>query len=280
MTTTEQRLAANRVNALQSTGPVTADGKAIASRNATRHGFLSTRLFLDDENPDDFHGVLCDLDRSLVPVGAMESALVERIAVTLWRQRRLVHAETATVALGRQLKKIAGGVSSELGRGYGAEVKPDELAPFDAERETWCRTALAEIEALTEMDLATIELSAPVLFEQLKTDAEGDPLEKFIDGHEGGLPRYLASLSQWCREQMRQCDARQHILAVAEQVRIKRMVLSEDALVLLSRYQTTLDNQLFKLLRALREAQEWRLKTLEAGPECDTKDAQDVTEVP
>ena len=37
----------------------------------------------------------------------------------------------------------------------------------------------------------------------------------------------------------------------------------------MSRYQTTLDNQLYKALRALREAQEWRLRTLEqsAGPE-------------
>lgn len=31
----------------------------------------------------------------------------------------------------------------------------------------------------------------------------------------------------------------------------------------MARYQTTLDNQLYKALRAFREAQEWRLKTLE-----------------
>ncbi len=31
----------------------------------------------------------------------------------------------------------------------------------------------------------------------------------------------------------------------------------------MARYQTTLDNQLFKLLKALREAQEWRMKTIE-----------------
>ena len=32
-----------------------------------------------------------------------------------------------------------------------------------------------------------------------------------------------------------------------------------------SRYQTTLDNQLYKSLRALRDAQEWRLKTIEGS---------------
>jgi hypothetical protein len=31
----------------------------------------------------------------------------------------------------------------------------------------------------------------------------------------------------------------------------------------MARYQTTLDNQLYKALRAYREAQEWRFKTLE-----------------
>jgi hypothetical protein len=47
-------------------------------------------------------------------------------------------------------------------------------------------------------------------------------------------------------------------------VRAKQLVLPLDALQLMSRYQSTLDNQLYKALRALREAQAWRLKTLEA----------------
>ena len=51
-----------------------------------------------------------------------------------------------------------------------------------------------------------------------------------------------------------------------------------DTLEILARYQTTLDNQLFKTLRALREAQEWRLKTLDANPAPDAADAQDVAE--
>ena len=40
-------------------------------------------------------------------------------------------------------------------------------------------------------------------------------------------------------------------------------MLPERALMLFTRYQTTLDNQIYKALRALREAQEWRLKTIE-----------------
>ena len=43
----------------------------------------------------------------------------------------------------------------------------------------------------------------------------------------------------------------------------QKLMLPERALMLLTRYQTTLDNQIYKALRSLREAQEWRLKTIE-----------------
>jgi len=72
-------------------------------------------------------------------------------------------------------------------------------------------------------------------------------------------------LAQWCREQLREAEARPHALALAEEVRAKRLVLAAETLEVMSRYQTTLDNQLFKLLRALRDAQDWRLKTLEGN---------------
>jgi hypothetical protein len=90
MSTSERRLAANRANALASTGPQSAAGKEASKGNATRHGLLSTRLILDDECPDDFAALLQDLNGSLVPVGTLEFTLVERIAVTVWRQSRLV----------------------------------------------------------------------------------------------------------------------------------------------------------------------------------------------
>ncbi len=280
MSTTEQRLAANRANALGSTGPISDEGKARSSRNATQHGLLSARMFLEDEGPADFNGLMGSLMHSLSPVGAIEETLVERIAVTIWRQRRLVQAETASLELARCPKKVAGGVSSELGRGYGSELKQDELGPFDAAREEWCRTVLAEIEALEELDLEALEKSAPLVFEQLKSEADEDrdPPAKFIADRKGGMPAYIAELSLWCREQLRHAKARPHIRAVAELVRAKRLVLPADTLELLARYQTTLDNQMFKLLRALREAQEWRLKTLESSPAPTPTEVEEIAE--
>ncbi len=167
MSTTEQRFTANRANALQSTGPSTAEGKAIASKNATRHGLLSAKLFLDEEDPGEFQALFADLANSLHPIGTLELTLVERIAVTMWRQRRLVQAETASLALARQPVKVAKDVSSELGRGNGSEVKPDSLVAYDHKHAKWCQEVQAEIVALGEIDLRTINTRAPLVYAQL-----------------------------------------------------------------------------------------------------------------
>ena len=86
----------------------------------------------------------------------------------------------------------------------------------------------------------------------------------------------MAGVLNWCREQLLSAEARPKILALAEQVRAKRLVLPTDVLEVLARYQTTLDNQLYKALRALREAQEWRLMTLDQS---SVPDAADIDEV-
>lgn len=270
MSSTEQRRAANRANALLSTGPVTAAGKATVSRNAVRHGLLSAKLFLDDEDPAAFQDLLDELGTSLNPIGAVEMSFVERVAVTLWRQRRLVQAETASLSLARQPQQIAKGVSKELGRSYSDNVKPADLAPFDAEQAQWCRDIVAEIEAVDEIDIRSLEKRAPLTYAQLVTDAEGEDLAAFTAGHDGGLTGYIGELLLWCRKRLNEAEARPQILAIATQVRSKCLVLPPDALELLARYQTTLDNQLIKLLRALRDAQEWRLKTLEQAPSTGT----------
>ena len=46
---TPAQIQANQQNSLKSTGPKTAVGKLIASRNSTRHGLYSTTVLLPDE---------------------------------------------------------------------------------------------------------------------------------------------------------------------------------------------------------------------------------------
>jgi hypothetical protein len=52
---------ANRRNAQKSSGPKTAEGKAIVSQNATRHGLLAAETLL----PDDDRVVFADFHRRL-----------------------------------------------------------------------------------------------------------------------------------------------------------------------------------------------------------------------
>lgn len=267
MSTTERRLAANRANAQMSTGPRSAEGKIETRKNATRHSLLSSRLLLDDECQTEFENLLLELQATLRPVGLMELALVERIAISLWRQRRLVTAETAALGLSRQRQKIASGVSTEIGRDYGFALNEEDLQPFDRDRITWCKTALAEVEKLEGIDPVTLPLRAPTIFEQLRSDAEedGESVDTFLKSHKDGITGFVAELFKWCNKQLKDAANRPHVLTLAEQVKARRLVLPDDALEVFSRYQTTLDNQLYKVLRALREAQEWRLKTLDVS---------------
>ena len=257
MGVSERQLTANRANAQKSTGPKNKNGQAVACENATRHGLFISRLLLEGEDPAEFQELLGELQLTLRPVGAVELGLVERIAVTMWRQCRLVRAETATLRLSRQLKKIASGVSSELGLCFSAELKEDDLMPFDTEQAEWCKKVVEEIEALEELDFEiefkTLPKAAPLFFAQLKSDAEddGDDIEAYLKDYDKGLPGYAMYIARWCREELRKAEKRPHVLALADQLRAKRLVLPPDALALFTRYQTTLDNQLYKSITRL-----------------------------
>lgn len=98
----EKKTASNRINARKSTGSRSAAGKAVVSRNALKHGFLSANLIVEGESPEEFSELLCLLSDEFEPVGLVEQALVERVGIALWRQRRLVRAESAEVSINRQ----------------------------------------------------------------------------------------------------------------------------------------------------------------------------------
>jgi len=109
--TTEQQVAANRENALKSTGPRTEAGKAVAKRNALKYGVYSNDLILRHglirEDPDQFEQLHQSLVDDLNPEGAMESILVEKIAVSLWRLRRVLRAELGSFKKAIDMEKNA-----------------------------------------------------------------------------------------------------------------------------------------------------------------------------
>lgn len=84
-----RQIEANRRNALQSTGPRSAEGKARVRSNALKHGLTAREVVLPNENPDEFESFRTDLLSSLDRQGALEGALAEKIVIYPWRLRRV-----------------------------------------------------------------------------------------------------------------------------------------------------------------------------------------------
>jgi hypothetical protein len=121
------RLAANRANARKSTGPATPEGKARSSRNAFKHGLLSSQLVSRDNDPDERLADLRDLVDGLIaeyqPDGPVERLLVERIAACYWRLRRALRFEGQSILAARR------DVDTPLER-LGRELTGTQIDPY------------------------------------------------------------------------------------------------------------------------------------------------------
>ena len=92
--TSEKQVAANRENAKKSTGPRTAEGKARCSGNAIKHGLTAKdRVVLRQESTEQFEAMrLCLLEEMQIGSG-VEKLLLEDIAASAWRLRRIARIE-------------------------------------------------------------------------------------------------------------------------------------------------------------------------------------------
>jgi hypothetical protein len=90
-----KQIAANRHNALKSTGPTTLEGKERSRCNAVRHGLTAETIIATLEDAEDYQAfeavVIADYDAQ----SAVERELVLRLASVLWRLRRATGIETA-----------------------------------------------------------------------------------------------------------------------------------------------------------------------------------------
>jgi hypothetical protein len=89
------QIAANRRNALKSTGPRTTAGKAVSSRNALRHGLRARRAVVPGEDPAEFERFRAELRDALAPADEREELLARAVAEAAWRRRRAWRAEAA-----------------------------------------------------------------------------------------------------------------------------------------------------------------------------------------
>jgi len=85
------------------TGPTTPAGKAIASRNAIRHGVLTSIPVVPGlELQEDWDSHRAGVLESLAPEGHLEIVLAERVALQFWRLHRVARYEAMAVATGQE----------------------------------------------------------------------------------------------------------------------------------------------------------------------------------
>jgi hypothetical protein len=233
MTASISRISSNQANAQKSTGPVTEARKNKISENAMSHGLFSKRLILTDEDPFEYQSLLEQLQTELLPVGILEQTLIERIAVSLWRQKRLIKAESAYLGLECRPKKIVTAVNQEMNLSYSDNaISERDLTEFDPEHYQWCQSVVLEFHQIVDLsnllDIAEIKKSTPLTYQQLLTDADNDGQtpEQYLKDYEQPM-EYFIGLADYCRDQIKQAKQRPLILEVAELVKNKRAILPD-----------------------------------------------------
>jgi hypothetical protein len=93
-----KQIEANRSNALNGTGPRTAEGKGRSSRNALTHGLTAQEIVIPGEDAAAYRSFEQQLIDDLQPNGSCELELIERLAATYWRLRRIPRFEAALMA--------------------------------------------------------------------------------------------------------------------------------------------------------------------------------------
>jgi hypothetical protein len=94
---TKAQIIANRSNAQKSTGPRSPEGKAIASKNALKHGLSAARDIISSESQADFDLYRDRFLTELAPNSPMEYMLAERIVNLSWRLKRLYSIQNQTI---------------------------------------------------------------------------------------------------------------------------------------------------------------------------------------
>lgn len=258
----EQKRRANRRNAQLSTGPTSAQGRQRSSQNALQHGILSRKLLLSTEDPAEFEALLQQLLLELAPQGLLEQALVERIAVAMWRQRRLLAAESATISL--QQQELSYARRQKLL--HMADLQPSDMEWLEViERYTPDLQATQQVyEQLRGMpegtDLPRIQKHFHQVWLELISEFEV-PEDASAGQQLAGLADAMADAGQtlavWLLQQRRYFSKLLRLLQALQQVRQACAV--PDMSDVLVRYQSALDNDVYKAVRALRETQKHRL---------------------
>ena len=285
----ENRLAANRMNALKSTGPQSPQGKTRSSRNSLKHGLLAQAPILSGvESRKAWERHRYGVFKSIAPVGYVEEFLTNRLALISWRQCRVVRyeAEVASAAIAMTGPDMES--RSELGSG-----KPSDPAEARAraDRASAVVRLLSQLSSMADeekLDTQVAVASLWALWRELPNNfdrisipgvpddnTEFDAFDSWTAGLlRNGLEAYAAAarivpqallkkcvLSVWKSREDAEAEERnlvergQHWRLLLERENRSRMLLEPDVLDKVSRYDTSLERSFFRTLHEIQRLQ-------------------------
>ncbi len=274
--TSEKQIQANKLNAQNSTGAKSTQGKAIVAKNALKHGILSSEVVLETseigENKKEFEDLQNSLFTDLKPMGILEEILVDRIATTYWRLRRVIRAENGAIRRQtddldfKQLLKKAEQAdhfdqypaltdyrNQRLRNSIGALRAKQELEELKRTVEDMGylpEAAFKEYVKLTNIERDEKHFSFFMFFnENAQGRVEGEEKEK---GKKALLFTLEADIKAAKASEMAAEEMEQH---ETEALAMALSVPSEEVIDKIARYETTLENQLHKAINQLIKLQ-------------------------
>lgn len=274
--TSQKQIEANKQNALKSTGAKTEEGKTIVSQNALKHGILSSEAIIKtdeiQESEEEMNQIVEKLVKDLQPVGMMEEILIDRIATAYWRLRRAVRAEKG--AIRRQTDDIW---FKEMVKRIGEADSFEEMPVAINYRTQRMQNSVSATRAKDRLEdfKKSVEANGYLHEEELKSYIA--LMNLFPNKHEVGLIYYFNETAQGKvenEEKEKGTKALLYVLEkdikgtevsipVAEELEQKEMsakalinnIPNQETSERISRYETALENQLYKALNELIKLQ-------------------------
>lgn len=292
---TDKKLAANRRNALKSTGPKTPDGKKKASLNALKHGLRAGCLAIPGlEHQQDWEAHRVQTIQDLAPVGYLETVLAERATALLWRLGRAVRYESEVVSMAVEKAGDARQEGTDMLSSIIAKSLKDlqtDLQGAEKNEQTLHRIFGLEFSANVSADDAVFVLRA--VAKALDVDMEDENVKLDIPGFPQNT--YWEDFGGWTREMIE--AGVQKIRAHAEgeyanpdpwrmaatslgsaveqaakeyeerSVQVERerrgaLLAPRDTVEKVTRYETSLERSLFRTLHELQKLQAIRSSVL------------------
>jgi len=235
--------------------------------NAMKHGILSRYTVLSHESHADYQSLVTALMDEHLPAGATEQHLIEELASVIWRKRRVLQAEGATINKG--LKEAAGSAKTvipaaapfEMGlSGDGTDIRDlMDLKPEDVTENQ--RAARHDLDA-TNKASAILRKGGDRAYEKalraLLPDSR-DWWDSYVEEEEytanaDGLTSFITEhLSPLCHQQEK--ESRHHDANVNQTI---GEGLQAYRLEKLSRYETHLDRKFERTLAMLIKLKDLR----------------------